>query len=162
MQHWGQTFETLAPTISGSRSREINGYRLGIFYNVDLQQKDITQYGKPVIGQARRLLQFFGFRIIKLKMWEETTKTFGRVLDPKPKKEYFALEWRTVQKICNKTRKDADPYVDSVIGRAILTIAYTTGARVGSLLPSRNKKRAKKHTPITRRNIRKVRDSFHI
>ena len=97
-------------------------------------RKTVSRY----IGQARRLLQFFGFRIIKLKMWEETTKTFGRVLDPKPKKEYFALEWRTVQKICNKTRKDADPYVDSVIGRAILTIAYTTGARVGSLLPSRN------------------------
>ena len=121
-------------------------------------RKTVSRY----IGQARRLLQIFGFRIRQLKIWEETTRTFGRVLDPKPKKEYFALEWRTVQKICEKTRRDGNPYVDSVIGRAILTIAYTTGTRVGSLLPSRNKKRAEKHTPITRRNIRKVRDSFHI
>ena len=83
-------------------------------------RKTVSRY----IGQARRLLQFFGFRIAKLKMWEETTKTFGRVLDPKPKKEYFPLEWRTVQKICDKTRKDGDPYVDSVIGRAIYSLHY--------------------------------------
>ena len=80
-------------------------------------RKTVSRY----IGQARRLLQFFGFRITKLKMWEETTRTFGRVLDPKPKKEYFALEWRSVQKICEKTRKDGNPYVDYVIGIAILT-----------------------------------------
>ena len=83
-------------------------------------------------------------------------------MDTKPKREYFALEWRSAQKICDKTRKDGDPYIDSVIGRAILTIAYTTGTRVGSLLPSRNKKRTEKHKPITRRNIRQVRNSFHI
>ena len=121
-------------------------------------RKTLSRY----IGQAKRLLKFFGFRVTQLKKWEETTRIFGRNLDPKPKREYFALEWRSVQKICEITRQQGDPYIDSVIGRAILTIAYTTGSRVGSLLPSQNKKRAEKHTPITRRNIRKVRNSFHI
>ena len=44
----------------------------------------------------------------------------------------------------------------------MLTIAYTTGTRVGGILPSRNKERAKKHSPITRENIRKVDEQYHI
>ena len=54
------------------------------------------------------------------------------------------------------------PYIDSVVGRAVLTIAYTTGTRVGGILPPRCKERAAEHSPITRRNIREVKDQYHI
>ena len=60
------------------------------------------------------------------------------------------------QRMCVLSRKEAEPYVDSVVGRAVLTIAYTTGTRVGGLLPPCNRERAEKFSPITRRNIREV------
>ena len=44
----------------------------------------------------------------------------------------------------------------------MLTIAYTTGTRVGGILPCRCKERAKKRSPITRENIRKVNEQYHI
>ena len=66
------------------------------------------------------------------------------------------------QTMCVTSRKEAEPYVDSVVGRAVLTIAYTTGTRVGGLLPPSNRERAAKFSPITRRNIRKVNKQYHI
>ena len=83
---------------------------------------------------------------------------FGRSKNPRPKREYCALEWQTVQEICTRSRKNGEPYIDSVIGRAVLTIAYTTGTRVGGILPSRRKSQASRHSPITRLNLRKVKN----
>ena len=66
------------------------------------------------------------------------------------------------QRMCVVSRKEAEPYVDSVVGRAVVTIAYTTGTRVGGLLPPCNRERAAKFSPITRRTIRKVNKQYHI
>ena len=66
------------------------------------------------------------------------------------------------QQICAASKRLAKPYIDSVVGRAVLTIAYTTGTRVGGLLPPKKRERAAQHTPITRRNVRKVHNQFHI
>ena len=66
------------------------------------------------------------------------------------------------QKLCVASRMEAEPYIDSVVARAVLAIAYTTGTRVGGLLPPSNRERASKHSPITRNNIRKVNKQYHI
>ena len=47
-----------------------------------------------------------------------------------------------VQQMCTKSKFEGDPYIDSVVGRAVLTIAYTRGTRVGGLLPPNNKQGA--------------------
>ena len=43
-----------------------------------------------------------------------------------------------------QTKKD-----DNLLGRAVLTFAFTTGARVGSLLPPRYGHRRETHVPLT-------------
>ena len=117
--------------------------------------------GKYIVT-AGRLLHFFGYKPPSLRRWKVTTRTFGRTVKPKPKREYYALEQQTVQKMCKITKEEGDPYIDSVVGRAVLTIAYTTGTRVGGLLPPRNRERASLHVPITRINVRKMRKDYHI
>ena len=117
--------------------------------------------GKYIV-QARRLLHFFSYKPPSLLRWKFTTRTFGRTIKPKPKREYFALEQQIVQKMCKLSKKEGDPYIDSVVGRAVLTIAYTTGTRVGGLLPPRDKNRASLHVPVTRNNVRKIRTEYHI
>ena len=114
------------------------------------------------IGQATRLLLFFGFRPETLHRWREIILTYGRPKITKPKKEICALRWTVAQRICSESRALSNPYVDSVLGRAVLTIAYTTGARVGCLLPPRDPKRAEKHIPILRTHVRKIGRLFHI
>ena len=66
------------------------------------------------------------------------------------------------QNMCTASRIEAEPYIDSVVGRAVLTIAYTTGTRVGGLLPPSNRERAAEHSPITRHNVRKINNQYHI
>ena len=56
--------------------------------NREILEKTAGRY----VMQARRLLQFFGYRPPTLQQWKNTTKTFGRTVKPKPKTEYFALE----------------------------------------------------------------------
>ena len=43
---------------------------------------------------------------------------------------------------------------DNLLGRAILTFAFTTGTRVGSILPPKYDNRKRKHVAITRREVR--------
>ena len=124
----------------------------------DILEKTVQKY----ILQARRVLQFFNFRPGPLMKWKETTRTYGREVTLKPKREYYALEQEMAQEMCTVSRKEAEPYIDSVVGRAVLTIAYTTGTRVGGLLPPRSRERAAKHSPITRRNVRKINNQYHI
>ena len=126
--------------------------------NRDILRKTAKKY----LSQARQLLHFFGYEPKKLQRGEETMQVFRRRLTPKLMLEYCALEWDTVQRICSASRKEAEPYIDSIVGRAVLTIAYTTGERVGCLLPSSNKHRMAKHSPITRDNIRRVSRQYHI
>ena len=52
--------------------------------------------------------------------------------------------------------------LDDVVGRAILTIAFTTGTRVGCILPPQYGKRKDEHVPIERSMLLKRFDGFHI
>ena len=54
----------------------------------DILEKTVQKY----ILQARRVLQFFNFRPGPLMKWKETTRTYGRAVTLKPKREYYALE----------------------------------------------------------------------
>ena len=114
------------------------------------------------IVQASRLLLFFWFKSGSLRRWKDIIYTYGRPKITKPKKEICALRWATVQKICTKSRVESDPYIDSVLGRAVLTMAYTTGARVGGLLPPRNRNRSARHVPILRTHVRRLGRRYHI
>ena len=106
------------------------------------------------MSQARRLLAFFGLAPRSLLEWKEAAVSFKRMPLVKPKWEYCTLKWSEVRRICVKTQGEDAQNWDSILGRAVLTIAFTTGARVGSLLPRKYGAGKDSHVPISRSNIR--------
>ena len=102
------------------------------------------------IDQARKLLQFFAISPHFLQYYREKHGAFVQLPIVKPKREYCTLTWQQIQAICIKTRAEANPPYDSIIGRAVLTLAFTTGARVGCLLQNKYGPRKDLHVPILR------------
>ena len=125
------------------------------FYILTLRGKDVlTKTFKKYVGETKKLLRYFGLPQAVLEKYREKDNPLKRKLAPRPKKEICALEWSQVQRICEKACGDDRRRNDNLLGRAILTFAFTTGARVGSLLPPRYGQRRRDHLPITRTNVR--------
>ena len=133
------------------------------FYILTLRGRNIlTKTFKRYLGETKKLLRYFGVAHARLNTYRDRQNPLKRTPVLKPKTEYCALEWDQIQKICEKSRSSRRRKNDNILGRAILTLAFTTGARVGSLLPPRYGDRRAKHVPITRANIRLVGAQFHI
>ena len=117
---------------------------------------------KKYLSQARRLLKFFGLSPRLLVEWKESAVPFKRNPVLKPKREYCTLRWEEVRRICVQTQGEDSQNWDSILCRAILTMAFTTGARVGSLLPPKYGAGKDSHVPIRRANIRWVGEQCHM
>ena len=106
------------------------------------------------MGETKKLLRFFGLEHPYLAAYQESQNPLRRKPNLRPKKEICALEWVQVQRICECSRLDKKRKDDNLLGRAVLTFAFTTGARVGSILPPRYGHRRKAHVPLTRKLLR--------
>ena len=85
--------------------------------------------------QVKRLLEFFGIKPNRLATYKEAEIPLVRKPVCRPKREYCTLTWGIVQRICMISNETKPPDEDSIIGRAVLTVAFTTGVRVGGILP---------------------------
>ena len=56
--------------------------------------------------------------------------------------------------MCVESRTTVNMKDDNLLGRAILTFAFTTGTRVGSILPPKYNNRKRKHVAILHNEIR--------
>ena len=133
------------------------------YYIISLRGRNIlTKTFKRYLGETKKLLRYFRVSHEHLDKYKENQNPLKRAPILKPKKEYCALEWDQIQRICEMSRTAKRRKNDNTLGRTILTLGFTTGARIGSLLPPRYGERKEKHVPITRSNIRLVGEQFHI
>ena len=95
----------------------------------------LTKTVKKYIGETKKLLRFFELDHPYLAEYQEDKNPLRRSPTLRPKKEICALEWVQVQRICEESRMDERKKDDNLLGRAVLTFAFTTGARIGSILP---------------------------
>ena len=122
----------------------------------------LTKTVKKYIGETKKLLRFFELEHPYLAAYQEDKNPLRRSPTLRPKKEICALEWVQVQRICAESRKNKRKKKDNLLGRAVLTFAFTTGARVGSILPPRYGHRRKTHVPLTRTKMRWVGRQCHV
>ena len=117
---------------------------------------------KRYLSETKKLLRFFGVFPRPLYTYSETLCPFTRNPCFKPKTAYCPLEWSQIQRIYRESRRSNHNSLDNILGRSILTFAFTTGARVGSLLPPEYGPRRDKHIPITRSHVRSVGGQYHV
>ena len=97
----------------------------------DILNKTVSKY----LGETRKLLRYLDVPHNRLANYTEKQNTLKRTPTLKPKVEYCDLEWRQVKRICTQSRAAVTKQEDNLLGRAILTFAFTTSTRVGSILP---------------------------
>ena len=122
----------------------------------------LTKTVKKYIGETKKLLRFFGVNHPYLAEYKEEKNPLRRSPNLRPKKEICALEWAQVQRICEESRLSKRKKDDNLLGRAVLTFAFNTGARVGSLLPPRYGHRREAHVPLTRSKMKWVGQQCHV
>ena len=133
------------------------------FYIITLRGKDVlTKTVKRYIGETKKLLRYFGLDHPYLAEYREEKNPLRRSPTLRPKKEICALEWAQVQRICDESRMDERRKYDNLLGRTVLTFAFTTGTRVGSILPPRYGHRRRTHVPLTRSKLRWVGQQCHV
>ena len=117
---------------------------------------------KRYLSETKKLLRFFGIFPHPLYTYSEALCPYTRTPCLKPKTAYCPLEWSQVQRICRESQRSKHNSLDNILGRAILTLAFTIGTRVGSLLPPEYGPRKEKHIPIMRSHVRCVGGQYHI
>ena len=110
----------------------------------------------------KKLLRSCGLGNAYLAEYQENKNPLRREPNLRPKEDICAREESQVQRICEGSRLDKQKTDDHLLGRAVLTFAFTPGDRVGSLLPPRYGHRRETHVPLTRSKMRWVGRQCHV
>ena len=92
MQYWRKIVQALVQAVQRKITKTTKYQRLGNFIMYVANRDILLKTAQKYILQARRVLQFFNFRPRSLLRWKEATRTYGRAVKLKPKREYYALE----------------------------------------------------------------------